>query len=254
TQVLSKDQVLGGLTLKICNSALFSGKIKIETLRDAVLLLGEAILMESVITAAVKNYFNQAGNLGYSLCRGGLFFHAVGSAETAKAIAGITGKADPHKAYTAGLLHDIGKVVLDQYIARICPVFFRGVNHNEKTSLATEQAVLGTTHCKAGELLAEKWQFSTPLKQVVRHHHDPETCTAHRELVSMVYLANLIMSRFNTGLVLERVSTSSLDAALESLNLDVSDLPELIDAIPLTIFNAQAKKSEQETTTNARHQ
>ncbi|MFO7748594.1 MAG: HDOD domain-containing protein [Desulfobacteraceae bacterium] len=254
TEVLSKDQVLGGLTLKICNSALFSGKIKIETLRDAVLLLGEAILMGSVITAAVKNYFNQTGHLGYSLCKGGLFFHAVGSAETAKAIARLTGKADPHKAYTAGLLHDIGKVVLDQYIARICPVFFRGVNHNQKNSLAIEQVVLGTTHCKAGELLAEKWQFPAPLRQVVRHHHNPESCTAHKELVSIVYLANLIMSRFNAGLVLERVSTSSLDAALESLDLDVSDLPELIDAIPLTTFNAQANKTQQEKTTYARHQ
>ncbi|MEA1969122.1 MAG: HDOD domain-containing protein [Thermodesulfobacteriota bacterium] len=242
TKELSKDQVLGGLTLKLCNSALFAGRVKIETLNDAVILLGETMLMRSVITAAVKSYFNQTGYQGYSLCKGGIFFHAVGCAVIAEKIALLTKKVNPQLAYTAGLLHDLGKVVLDQYIADVCPIFFRGVLHNGEESLTMEKKILGTTHCKAGAYLADKWQFSEALTQVVQFHHDPQKAETHNDIVSIVYIANLIMSRFNTELVLERVSTKDLKTALETLDLTLSDLPLLIDSIPLNAFKGIKKE------------
>jgi len=128
---LHRDQVLAARTLQMCNSVMFSGKIKIETLKDALLILGENTLINSIVTAAIQNYFAQAETRGYSLCKGGMFFHSLGCAVTAEIIARITGKADPQTAYAAGLLHDIGKVVLDQYIARLCPLFFRGLHHHQ---------------------------------------------------------------------------------------------------------------------------
>ena len=248
TAEISKDQVLSGLTLKLCNSAFFSGRVKIENLNDAVLILGEETLMKSIITATVNNFFKQTKTVGYSLCRGGIFYHAVGCACTAEAIARRTNRTDPKRAYTAGLLHDIGKVVLDQYIAKICPVFFRGIEHNGETSLHLEQKILGTSHCQTGELLAEKCHFPESLKQVVSFHHTPEKSTEHREIVSIVYLATLIMSRFNTGLVLERVSCTSLETALDTLGLTLSGLPDLIDDIPLSTFNVKQTNSPLEKT------
>ncbi len=74
TDELAKDQVLSGQTLKLCKSALFAGMVKIDTLNDAVLIMGEQMLIKSVITAAVNAYYNQTESAGYSLCKGGLFF------------------------------------------------------------------------------------------------------------------------------------------------------------------------------------
>ncbi len=233
TEELSRDQVLSAQTLKFCNSALFSGTMRIETLKDAVLLLGKDMLVKTVITAAVEGYYNQTGATGYSLCKGGLFFHAVGVANLAEQLAEITGKGDGKLAYTAGLLHDIGKVVLDQYIADSAPLLFRNMGKNNTSFLDSEKKILGITHCQAGAILAKKWQFSKTLFTAVLHHHDPETAENARDLVAIVYLANLLMERFLTGIDREKMQTQSMPQVLRQLNLDQAGLTKIIDRLPL---------------------
>jgi len=238
TQELASDQVLSGQTLKLCNSALFSGRIKIETLKDAVLLLGEDMLVKSVITAAVNNYYHQTGTSGYSLCKGGLFFHAVGVATAAEKIAE---KCDPgvaKTAYTHGLLHDIGKVVLDQYVADSAPLLFRKLSQQDSNFDDAEKKTLGITHSEAGGFLAKEWNFSEGLPQIIRHHHNPEKAKGNKKLVYIVYLADLLMEKFNAGFDLEKMQTDSFETALTILGLTMADLPELIDNIPVHAINS----------------
>ena len=236
TQELSRDQVLAGQTLKLCNSALFTGMMQIDTIKDAVLLLGEDLLIKSVITAAVNAYYNQAGTSGYSLCRGGLFFNAVGVACAAEKIAERSGRVSSKAAYTAGLLHDIGKVVLDQYVAESSPLFFRELSRDNKSFMAIEKKILGITHGETGALLAKRWNFSQSLSEVIRLHHTPELAKNTRDLATVVYLATLIMEKFNSGFNLEKIQTQNFEAALDHLGFTATDLPELIDAIPINAF------------------
>jgi len=237
TDELVKDQVLSGQTLRLCNSALFSGMIKIETLKDAVLLLGEDMLIKSVITAAVSNYYNQAGDSGYSLCKGGLFFHAVGVASTAEKIAEKSGKSSSKLAYTAGLLHDIGKVILDQYVADRSPLFFRRLSQENENFINSEKKILGITHCEAGVILARKWNFSDGLSEVIQLHHTPEKTKEHKDLAYIVYLADFLMEKFNAGFDLEKMPTKSFEETLDHLGFTIADLPELVDAIPVNAIN-----------------
>jgi putative nucleotidyltransferase with HDIG domain len=237
TQALSRDQVLSGQTLKLCNSAMFAGSVKIDTLMDAVLLLGEDLLIKSVITAAVNTYYDQTGTTGYSLCRGGLFFHAVGVATTAENLAKKTGKVSAKHAYTAGLLHDIGKVILDQYISDRAPLLFRNLSIETESFLSSEKKLLGITHCEVGALLAKNWQFSSGLSQVIRHHHHPEKAKTDKDLVYIVYLADLLMEKFYTGHDLEKMQPRSIGHVLAHLGLTPAELPEIIDAIPINIMN-----------------
>ena len=234
---LSKDQVLSGQTLKICNSALFSGTIKVDSLKDAVLLLGENLLIKSVITAAVNNYFDQAGTSGYSLCKGGLFFHAVGVATMAEIIAEKSKKSSTKLAYTAGLLHDIGKVVLDQFVADSSPLFFRKINQEDQSFIDSEKKLLGITHSEAGSLLAKRWKFSDSLTEVIKLHHTPEQATKNKDLVYIIYLADLLTEKFNVGFDIEKMQTNSFEKALDRLGLTMADLPELVDTIPINVFN-----------------
>jgi len=243
TRELTKDQVLVARVLQIANSAMFAGRVKIEDIRDAVLLIGEMLLEKLIITAAVKAYFNQAGSKGYSLCKGGIFFHAVGCGVTAEKIATITGRAEPKIAYTAGLLHDIGKVVLDQHITKACPLFFRGIQHDNTSSIDVEKKVLNTTHCDTGTMLAEHWNFSSALTEVIAFHHTPEKAVEHKDLVRIVYLADILMSRFNSGLELEKVGESHLSTTLDNLGLTSLDLPKIIDSIDLSFFDIKDETS-----------
>ena len=79
----------------------------------ALVFLGLRLLVKLVICVSVNQFFGHSGS-GYSLCKGRLYHHAVGTALIAEKLADYTGSVEPGKAYTAGLLHDIGKVVLDQ--------------------------------------------------------------------------------------------------------------------------------------------
>ncbi len=238
-QELSRDQVLGAQTLKLCNSALFSGTARIDTLKDAILLLGEDMLMKSIITAAVNRYYNQTGTGGYSLCKGGLFFHAVGVAATAEKLADKTGIISGKQAYTAGLLHDIGKVVLDQFVSAAIPLFFRDLTRENKNFLQSEKTLLGITHCQTGTLLARQWKFSSALSEVITHHHEPEKAVDHKDLVCIVYLADLLMERFSTGLDFEKMQTSSVDAVIRRLGIKPFDILELVDTIPMHAIKHQ---------------
>jgi putative nucleotidyltransferase with HDIG domain len=237
TRELAKDQVLSAQTLKLCNSALFSGIISVETLKDAVLLLGEKMLIKSVITAAVNTYFSQTGTSGYSLCRGGLFFHAVSVASAAEKIAALSKKSDPGTAYTAGLLHDIGKVILDQYIADSAPLFFRQLSLEHGDSQSAEKEILGITHNEAGGLLAEKWNLPEGISHVIRYHHAPQKKKEHKDLVYIVYLADLLMEKFNTGLDFDKIQTDSFENVINHLKITAQDLFSLIDTIPFHDIN-----------------
>lgn len=234
TDELAKDQVLTGQTLKLCNSALFSGRIKIETLKDAVLLLGEEMLMKSVITASINNYYHQTGTSGYSLCKGGLFFHSVGVAAIAEKLAARCKNVNTKLAYTLGLLHDIGKVVLDQYVAESSPLLFRKLSRENISMVDAEKKILGITHNEAGALLAKQWNLSDNMMEIILHHHTPEKSKNGGILTYIVYLADLIMEKFSTGFDLERMQTKSLEKAFRIAGLTMKDLLKLIDEIPLT--------------------
>ncbi|MGD9732232.1 MAG: HDOD domain-containing protein [Desulfamplus sp.] len=236
---LEQDQVLAARTIRMCNAAMFRGKVRIETLKEALLILGESSFINYVISAAIKNYFSQSAETnGYSLCRGGMFFHSVGCAVTSEIIAKLTGKADPKIAYTAGLLHDIGKVVLDQQITKLNPLFFREIHQKRADYMTTEKKILGITHCETGAILAEKWCFSDLLTDVIKYHHEPKKSNPqNRDVVSIVHIADLLMSRFHNGFEIDKIKSENFTQVLADVGLSESDLAKIIDTIPLYVFD-----------------
>ncbi len=232
---IRKDQVLSAKALKLCNSAFFTGKRKIDSLNDVLIILGRDMIVRSVLQAAVKEFYGQSES-GYSLCKGGLYLHSVGVAIISEKLAETTGKALPGVAYTAGLLHDIGMVVLDQYVASSYPFFYRSMQEKGRTILETERELFKTDHTEAGTRLAELWSFPETLIEVVSCHHTPEKAALSPELSHIVYLAEFLMSRFHTGHKTERVNTDNFEIRMNKLGLSVSNLPEISDFVPASIL------------------
>lgn len=232
TEEIRKDQVISARTLQLCNSAIFSNRKKIETLEHAVVMLGQRLLLKFVISASLNNFFSQCG-MGYSLCKGGIYHHAVSTAIIAEKLADLTGKVSPSLAYTAGLLHDIGKVVLDQYIYADFPLFYRQLNEESKSLIEVEKKVLGIDHTEVGGELAHSWSLPESLIETVTYHHKPENTVQNTELVHIVYLADLLMSRFNTGFELERLNTEALASRLEAIGFSIARFADIVDYIPV---------------------
>jgi putative nucleotidyltransferase with HDIG domain len=235
TEEIRKDQVISARILQLCNSASFSNRKKIETLEHAVVMLGQRLLLKFVISASLDNFFSQCG-MGYSLCKGGIYHHAISTAIIAEKLADLTGKTPPYLAYTAGLLHDIGKVVLDQYIYADFPLFYRQLNEERKELIEVEKDMLGIDHTEAGSELAHSWSFPESLVETITYHHKPENTVQNTELVHIVYLADLLMSRFNTSLEIERLDTDALTSRLEVIGFSIDRFSDVIDFIPAKSF------------------
>ncbi len=121
---IKQDQILAAKVIRLCNSSFIGLKRKVDSIDRALVIIGEKLLLQLLLTASLELFLTDSGQ-GYSLCKGGLFQHALGTAIVSGELAELTGKASPEIAYTAGLLHDIGIIVLDQFISSVHPFFLQ---------------------------------------------------------------------------------------------------------------------------------
>ena len=234
---IRKDQIIAAKVLNLCNSAMIGCAKHMDSVDDALMIIGEKMLLRLVVSASMELFFPESEH-GYSQCRGRLYHHAIGTAIVAEKISRITGRSNPTVAYTAGLLHDIGKVVLDHFIAGNFPFFYRstheGVIHLEQA----EEEMLGIGHPEVGGRLADLWSFPQNLTEAIRYHHQPEKATTESELAHIVYLADLIISMFWVSRALERQNTDFLAARFRKLGLNSGHLTTIVDSIPWNALNS----------------
>ena len=230
-----QDQVVSAKTINLCNSVQFALKSRVGSIDHALVLLGEKRLLMLVVSASLETIFSESSQ-GYSLCKGGIFQHALGTAILSAELAEFTGRSDPDIAYTAGLLHDIGKVLLDQYMTSAAPYFYRAAHEEGAELCKMEKERFNITHPEAGALLGERWTLADNLIDTIRHHHRPEEATVDKDLVTLVYLADLLMSRFRVDHEFERLNTDKIDKSLKRVGLSPDHFPIIVDRIPRSIF------------------
>lgn len=199
---VEKDQVITARLLGFCNSPYLASPVPVTSIERAVIFLGERRLLQMLLSTYCQAVFTTKVG-GYSMCRGGLFRHALVTAHIAETIAGILNLSEG-EAYTAGLLHDIGKIVLDQYISDFAPFFYRKalVEGVELTEL--ERHYFGVDHAEAGKILAESWHIPKEVADIISMHEDTENFVRLNPMAKIVFIANLVASRFAVNNVLSR--------------------------------------------------
>jgi HD-like signal output (HDOD) protein len=106
------------------------------------------------------------------------------------------------------------------------------------SSLEAERRILGIDHTHVGSELAKKWSFPGSLVDTIRHHHAPEKAGQQHTLIHIVYLADLLMSRFHVGLELERLDTEILSERLTTVGFTLDQFPDIVDLIPVQVFGS----------------
>ncbi|MFN8556914.1 MAG: HDOD domain-containing protein [Dehalococcoidia bacterium] len=170
---LATDQALTAKLLRLANSAYFAAGREIATVRDAVVLLGMVEVRRLVLTTALMGRFNDdSGRLSIPAFWG----HALAVGMVAEVMARQTNLARPEEAFTAGILHDIGKLVMNQY-AREHFEAAAGVATEKGIPLERAEAeVFGFSHPALGFRLAEIWRLPPALCDAIAEHHaQPET-------------------------------------------------------------------------------
>ena len=235
---IRQDQVISAKILNLANSVIMGISPHIDSIERALIVLGERQLFQLVLSAATDMLYAQGKSGGYSLCKGGIFHHALATAMTAYEISVFTGCGDPDITYTAGLLHDIGKAALDQFVADAPSFFYRSARDNGMDLCRTEKENFGMSHTEVGAVLARKWKLPENLVNAIQYHHAPELAPGDKDLVTIVNLADLLLSSFEVGYQMSGSNTEQLGQRLARLGLSKRDFPVIVDRIPRTIFQS----------------
>jgi len=186
-ELISTDQALVSTYLRLVNSAFYGFNRRIGTLKQAITLLGFRSVRNVVVNAGVVGIFRRRTLNGHIRRR--LWNHSVSCAVAARLLAEHEGYPAREEAFTAGLLHDIGKVVLDQYAPKESVAVMERVDAGAEAREA-EREVLGVDHARIGAWMAERWHLPRALCAVIEHHHDPERAEDGADLVRIVATAN----------------------------------------------------------------
>jgi HD-like signal output (HDOD) protein len=200
TDLIAQDKSLTAQCIEMANSPLFGRWQKVDSVRSAVIGLGFQRVGDIAMSCGILNMIPRGGT---GVDPVAFWEHSLGCALVARHFARKISFADPGKAYLAGLLHDLGIIVNLWVLPREFQAAFE-VGKNEGIPLhEAERRVMGFDHCESGRLLAEKWNLSDDLIEVVALHHSCQLATKNAGLVALVELSDLLcrMSGLNHGYV-----------------------------------------------------
>ena len=207
--------------MRMINSAYYGLPNKVTSIQHALLLLGTDAIKNIAISAAVFQVFSRAnGNAVFKLK---LFWrHCLMCATLAKLIAKKTSYSSPEEAFSSGLLHDIGKLVLWVNFTKEYTDILQSSNNKSDLLLDAEKR-LGATHCEVGAWMIRRWRLQSFMADAVLYHHEPVYKILDAlPLVKIVFVANTL----STDTVEE--GEAKLQAAQEVFGFARSDVEELI--------------------------
>jgi len=197
-EVIRFDQAITARVLAIAQSAYYSRGRAIRSLQDAIMSLGQRQLMQVIMAACAAQFFS--GKVaGYDLREGELWQHAVATAIMAEKVATRIGHKDVLTTYTAGLLHDIGKTVLNQYVKTYFDLIVNAIRARQLRFIDAEREILGIDHQQLGAIIAKRWRFPGEVLDAISYHHHPQNAREHRDVVAIVYVANRMVSGMGIG-------------------------------------------------------
>lgn len=210
--IIEKDPGLTANLLKLCNSAFYGLRREVGSVREALVLLGNQTLVTLTFAVSMGRVF-QMPVTAYRLGRGRLWRHTllVGLL-AARLISPAAGAAARSRAFTAGIVHDLGKLLLDRPLLAKLEQLPAGLSG--RALCQAERNLLGCDHAEAGAALAENWNFPRDLTAVIAGHHQTVPSDG---LTAVVGTADLLVCRqgYDGGapLVLEAELAEALNAA-----------------------------------------
>lgn len=223
--LLRYDAGLTANILRLANAAYFGFANQVGSVRQAVVMLGARRLTHLVTTSCV-NALMDGPVPGYELPPGELWRHSIAVSVTAEELAGMVGHAPADEVFTAGLLHDVGKLVLGEFLAE----GLERVDAETDPSTpfeAVERRVLGADHAEVGARILRHWAFPEPLVRAVRYHHEPEAADPPSTVIDIVHVANVLCLMIGIGVGREGLQYAPSPAAVVRLGIRTVEFEQL---------------------------
>jgi HD-like signal output (HDOD) protein len=233
-RVISLDPVLTGQVLRLINSAYYSLRQPISSLTRAIIMLGINTVKNLVLSCAILEKMRHKKSFR-TLSAEKFWAHSLGVGVIAKCLAKAKGVslAEQEEFFICGLLHDLGKIPLNQ---KFPDEYYRALDMAEKSNCSldhAESAVFGFDHATVGGWLAIKWHLSEPVIESLDCHHRPEQSDANcRQLVFKVALADIYAQLLNMGTCEATLKSNALaEYLLDQVGIDWPELYDLRETV-----------------------
>lgn len=225
--VIGQDPALAAGMLRQANSSYYGYARRISSLQESIVVLGfqatQGLAMASALAPLLKNELT-----GYDISQEGLWQHSMLTGMIAKHLCQYQKLPFGDAAFTAGLLHDIGKLIISIYVQEVGDYLLEKVSEANLTYVELEEKVIGYDHATVGGFLAKRWNLPDDLVEAISCHHAPSRAQEHIQLSHVVHVANGIASLLGIGGGVDSLLNPIQQEALDQLTLNESDLEHLM--------------------------
>lgn len=216
-ELFETDQAIAAKILKVANSPYYGQGGKVSSIQRASVILGHKTLGEIIAMGGASSILGKKLE-GYGLDAGALWKHSLAVAFGARIIAQKTDPSLVNDAFTSGLIHDTGKLILDNYITERWEKFEDFMADANESFLSAERAILDLDHAEAAFEVCKAWNIPKPLTIAIRYHHFP-TQSDGSALAYIVHVADAIAMMTGMGLGIDGAFYKMDDNAMEFLGL-----------------------------------
>lgn len=226
-EILMNDPSLVSRLLALSNSAFYGFSRRVETIPNAIQLLGLKQIRDLVMATAVMDSFRGVSSDLLEMDQ--FWIHSIGCGVAAAALAQEKSDPNPERYFVGGLLHDIGRLaLLIKMPEEMSTVLTRHRETRVLTSLI-EQEVIGFDHAMVGGRLVEQWKLPIALSEVVKHHHSPEKSISASFETAVIHMSDLLVHALELGQSGETIVPNLSPMAWERIGLDLNVLDKVME-------------------------
>ncbi|WP_289020649.1 HDOD domain-containing protein [Desulfobacter postgatei] len=227
TKIIQYDPAITADILRTANSAYFGLKRPAETIQEAAMMLGTDHVVDLVMLKLCRQAAKGAQK-GYDLHEGALWKYSVSSALIAKQVAVQLDLPNKNSIFTASLLKDIGKTVLDKFIQDAFEKISNLVINENFSFMEAEKQIIGVDHAELGAMIAKMWKFSPRMVGIIRNHHlSSETMVRDKDL-AVVYLSDCICMMMGMGVGADGLAYRFHRQAMDHIGISAEDTLKII--------------------------
>ncbi|MBI3417506.1 MAG: HDOD domain-containing protein [Verrucomicrobia bacterium] len=228
-EIIETDAGLATRLLRIANSPFYGFPTRIETISEALTLIGMQQIRDLIAVTFAIEHFHQIPATLFDL---ELFWqHSLACGISARVLAVYRRDANPERFFLAGLLHDIGRLVMCLRVPEQLPVVFARRAETDRTLTEAETEVLGVNHAEIGSVLLERWLFAPAVVDTVRWHHAPHAAARYPLEASMIHVADILAHSLELGFSGEPLPPTLEMDAWNRLNLGPASLRTVVKEV-----------------------
>jgi putative nucleotidyltransferase with HDIG domain len=223
--IISEDQGLTARILKLANSPLYGFPSKIETISKAVLIIGTKQIRDLTLATSIIRVFE---GIPENLITMETFWrHSIACGVIARIIAGYRREPNVETFFTAGILHDIGRLIMYAKMPAECRDILSQIAKQPQLLFKVERESLGFNHTDVGGLLLKQWKLPQDLMEAVANHHNPDKALQYPVEAAAVHVADILAHALQLGNSGEKYIPRLSEEAWAKLSFQTSMLPFL---------------------------